>query len=70
MPIGKRLVLIGMSERSSRQGITDLAVSLFEKGAVEQVIVAAMPKLSAWPCIWTPCSRSRIATVCCCMRRS
>jgi arginine deiminase len=47
MPIGKGAVLIGMSERSSRQGITDLAVTLFKKGAAERVIVAAMPKLRA-----------------------
>ncbi|KRA82564.1 arginine deiminase [Altererythrobacter sp. Root672] len=47
MPIGKGNVLIGMSERSSRQGISQLAASLFEKGAAERVIVAAMPKLRA-----------------------
>ena len=47
MPIGKGVVLIGMSERSSRQGITDLAVSLFKQGAADRVIVAAMPKLRA-----------------------
>jgi len=47
MPIGKGSVLIGMSERTSRQGIAQLAQSLFEKGAVERVIVAAMPKLRA-----------------------
>lgn len=47
MPIGKSNVLIGMSERSSRQGISQLAQALFEKGAAERVIVAAMPKLRA-----------------------
>jgi arginine deiminase len=47
MPIGKGNVLIGMSERTSRQAITQLAVSLFEKGAAERVIVAALPKLRA-----------------------
>lgn len=45
MPIGKGNLLIGMSERTSRQGITQLAAALFAKGAVERVIVAAMPKL-------------------------
>lgn len=45
MPIGKGIVLIGMSERSSRQAITQLAASLFAKGAAQRVIVAAMPKL-------------------------
>jgi arginine deiminase len=47
MPIGKRNVLIGMSERTSRQGISQLAQSLFEKNAADRVIVAAMPKLRA-----------------------
>lgn len=45
MPVGNGAVLIGMSERTSRQGILQLATALFEKGAAEQVIVAAMPKL-------------------------
>src|SRR5690606_8427092 len=44
MPIGKGNVLIGMSERSSRQGISQLAHSLIEQGAAERVIVVAMPK--------------------------
>jgi arginine deiminase len=47
MPIGKGNVLIGMSERTSRQGISQLAQALFEQGAAERVIVAAMPKLRA-----------------------
>ena len=47
MPIGKGNVLIGMSERTSRQAISQLAASLFAKGAAERVIVAAMPKLRA-----------------------
>src|SRR5262249_57143968 len=47
MPIGKGNVLIGMSERSSRQGISQLAAALFAQGAAERVIVAAMPKLRA-----------------------
>ncbi|ELS00062.1 arginine deiminase [Gloeocapsa sp. PCC 73106] len=47
MPIGKGVVLIGMSERTSRQGITQLAASLFAKKGAERVIVAAMPKLRA-----------------------
>ncbi|OEO31902.1 arginine deiminase [Devosia insulae DS-56] len=47
MPIGKGNVLIGMSERTSRQGIAQLAQSLFAEGAVERVIIAAMPKLRA-----------------------
>ena len=47
MPIGKGDVLIGMSERTSRQAISQVAAALFEKGAAERVIVAAMPKLRA-----------------------
>lgn len=47
MPIGKGNVLIGMSERTSRQAISQLAAELFKKGAAERVIVAAMPKLRA-----------------------
>jgi arginine deiminase len=44
---GNGSVLIGMSERTSRQGITQLAAALFEKQAATRVIVAAMPKLRA-----------------------
>jgi arginine deiminase len=47
MPIGNRTVLIGMSERTSRQGISQLSAALFAKGAADRVIVAAMPKLRA-----------------------
>jgi arginine deiminase len=47
MPIGKGNVLIGMSERTSRQAISQLAATLFKKGAAERVIIAAMPKLRA-----------------------
>lgn len=45
MPIGKGNVLIGMSERTSRQAISQLAAALFKKGAAERVIVAAIPKM-------------------------
>lgn len=45
MPVGNRTVLMGMSERTSRQAITQVAASLFEGGDVDQVIVAGMPKL-------------------------
>src|SRR5271169_2906050 len=47
MPIGKGNVLIGMGERTSRQAISQLAASLFAKGAAERVIVAALPRLRA-----------------------
>ncbi|WP_313296693.1 arginine deiminase [Diaphorobacter sp.] len=47
MPIGNRTVLVGMSERTSRQAISQLAAALFARNAADRVIVAAMPKLRA-----------------------
>jgi arginine deiminase len=47
MPIGNGAVLIGMSERTSRQAITQVAAALFAKGAANRIIVAAMPRLRA-----------------------
>ena len=47
MPIGNGAVAIGMSERTSRQAITQFAAALFEHGAATRVIVAGMPKLRA-----------------------
>ena len=47
MPVGNGVVLMGMSERTSRQAITQVAAALFAQGAAEQVIVAGMPKLRA-----------------------
>ena len=47
MPVGNGVVLVGMSERTSRQAITQVAKPLFEQGAAEKVIVAGMPKLRA-----------------------
>jgi len=45
MPVGGGVVLMGMSERTSRQAITQVAAALFRGGAAEHVIVAGMPKL-------------------------
>ncbi|MDF6040679.1 arginine deiminase [Streptomyces sp. JH14] len=45
MPVGNGVVLMGMSERTSRQAITQVAASLFRNGAAEHVIVAGMPRL-------------------------
>ncbi|WP_435192252.1 arginine deiminase [Streptomyces sp. bgisy126] len=45
MPVGNGVVLMGMSERTSRQAITQVARALFENGAAEHVVVAGMPKL-------------------------
>jgi len=47
MPVGNGAVLIGMSERTSRQAITQLAAKLFEAEAATRVVVAGMPKLRA-----------------------
>ncbi|MEV6967759.1 arginine deiminase [Hamadaea sp. NPDC051192] len=47
MPVGNGVVLMGMSERTSRQAITQVAASLFENGAADHVVVAGMPKLRA-----------------------
>jgi arginine deiminase len=47
MPVGNGIVLMGMSERTSRQAITQVAAALFQQGAAERVIVAGMPKLRA-----------------------
>jgi arginine deiminase len=47
MPAGNGVVLMGMSERTSRQAITQVAVALFRNGAAEHVVVAGMPKLRA-----------------------
>jgi arginine deiminase len=47
MPIGKGTVLMGMSERTSRQAITQVAAALFAQGAAERVVIAGMPKLRA-----------------------
>nr|WP_281260703.1 arginine deiminase [Murinocardiopsis flavida] len=47
MPVGNGVVLMGMSERTSRQAITQVAAALFANGAAERVVVAAMPKLRA-----------------------
>lgn len=47
MPIGNRTLLVGMSERSSPQGIGQLARALFAKGSVDRVIACQMPQSRA-----------------------
>ncbi len=44
---GNGVVIIGMSERTSRQAITQVSATLFAEGAAEKVVVAGMPKLRA-----------------------
>ena len=45
MPVGTGVVLMGMSERTSRQAITQVAAALFSAEAADRVVVAGMPKL-------------------------
>jgi arginine deiminase len=47
MPIGDGTVLIGMGERSSPQGVGQLAEALFDTGAAQRVLAFAMPKSRA-----------------------
>jgi arginine deiminase len=64
MPIGNGTVLIGMSERTSRQAITQLAAALFAKGGAQRVIVAGMPKLRAamhLDTVFTFCDRDLVS---------
>ena len=44
MPIGKGVVLVGMGERSSPQGVAQLARALFARGAATRVLAAQLPK--------------------------
>ncbi len=47
MPVGNRTVLVGMGERSSPQGIGQLAKALFAKGVVDRVLAFRIPKSRA-----------------------
>ncbi len=44
MPIGNRVVFVGMGERSTPQAVGQLARSLFEAGAATRVIACQMPQ--------------------------
>jgi len=44
MPLGNGVVLVGMGERSSPQGVSQLARSLFAQGAATRVLAAQLPK--------------------------
>jgi len=44
MPVGNGVVLVGMGERTTPQGVTRLAGHLFAAGKAEQVIAAQMPR--------------------------
>jgi arginine deiminase len=47
MPIGNGTVLVGMGERSSRQAVSQLALSLLQQGAATRVVGCLMPKSRA-----------------------
>ena len=47
MPIGNRVVLVGMGERSSPQAVGQLARALFAQGSVDRMIACQMPKSRA-----------------------
>jgi len=46
--LGRGAVLIGMSERTTAQGIERLARSLFAQGAAQRIVVLDMPKARAY----------------------
>ncbi|WP_373236264.1 arginine deiminase [Cohaesibacter celericrescens] len=47
MPVGNGTVLIGMGERSSPQGVGQLAAALFRSNAAQRVLAFAIPKSRA-----------------------
>jgi arginine deiminase len=47
MPVGRGVVLIGMGERTSRQGVFQVAAQLFKHRAATRVIACLMPKSRA-----------------------
>jgi arginine deiminase len=47
MPAGNGVVLMGMSERTSRQAISQVAATLFAAGAAQRIVVAGLPRLRA-----------------------
>ncbi|QCO54547.1 arginine deiminase [Pseudorhodobacter turbinis] len=47
MPVGDGTVLVGMGERSSPQGVGQLAEALFNTGVAQRVLAFAMPKSRA-----------------------
>ena len=63
MPIGNKTLLVGMGERTTEQGVGLLARALFAKGAVERVIVCAMPQDRAYmhlDTVFTFCDRDLV----------
>lgn len=44
MPVSRDVVLVGMGERTSPQGVAQLARALFARGATQRVIAAQLPR--------------------------
>ena len=44
MPLGQGVVLVGMGERTSPQAVSQLARTLFDRGAAKRVLAAQIPK--------------------------
>ena len=62
MPIGKGVVLIGMGERTTRQGVFQVAEQLFKHKAATRVIACHMPKSRAamhLDTVFTFCDRDK-----------
>jgi arginine deiminase len=47
MPVGNRVLLVGMGERSSPQAVGQLAVVLFDNKVVDRIVAFALPKARA-----------------------
>ena len=63
MPISKDTVLVGVSERTSRQGVGLMAKALFAKGAAKRVIACVMPRERAYmhlDTVFTLCDRDLV----------
>lgn len=63
MPVGNGTVLIGMGERTSRQGVGQVAKQLLAKGGAERVIVCVMPKERSYmhlDTVFTLCDRDLV----------
>jgi len=63
MPIGNKTVLVGVSERTSRQGVGLMAKALFEKGGAERVVACVMPRERAYmhlDTVFTLCDRDLV----------
>ena len=63
MPIGNKTVMLGVSERTSRQGAGLFAKALFEKGAAERVIACLMPRERSYmhlDTVFTFCDRDLV----------